>query len=257
MRTPIDRGLTASPAYTPFGGYARLDRLVKGLDSADRRSVVWAGVLWAASIGTISALWLDGFRVPHIWAVFVLGAIAAAGRAADGGDRRPHGDVSRVPAARLLGCRIRAARRLRRWSALNCLWIYAHHHSNGACIRRSAGSPPLRPDSQSSSLSRSLPTFGQYLLASLVGSMVFLLADGFFSTATAFVRGIDPAAHLHDARIAFLDHGAALRPSADALRLRLPHLLARARARLFRSDARRAAASSPLPAGKGGDKSLG
>src|SRR3954469_1936677 len=37
---------------------------------------------------------------------------------------------------------------------------------------------------------------GQYLLASLVGSLVFLAVDGFFSTATAFVRGIDPLAHL-------------------------------------------------------------
>ena len=37
---------------------------------------------------------------------------------------------------------------------------------------------------------------GQYLLASLVGSLVFLAADGFFSTATAFVRGNDPLAHL-------------------------------------------------------------
>jgi putative nucleotidyltransferase with HDIG domain len=38
--------------------------------------------------------------------------------------------------------------------------------------------------------------FGQYLLASLVGSMVFLAADGFFTTATAFVRGNDAVAHL-------------------------------------------------------------
>jgi putative nucleotidyltransferase with HDIG domain len=37
---------------------------------------------------------------------------------------------------------------------------------------------------------------GQYLLASLVGSLVFLAVDGFFSTATAFVRGMDPVVHL-------------------------------------------------------------
>jgi putative nucleotidyltransferase with HDIG domain len=37
---------------------------------------------------------------------------------------------------------------------------------------------------------------GQYLLASLIGSLVYLAVDGFFSTATAFVRGIDPIAHL-------------------------------------------------------------
>jgi putative nucleotidyltransferase with HDIG domain len=38
--------------------------------------------------------------------------------------------------------------------------------------------------------------FGQYLLASLIGSMVFLGADGLFSSATGFVRGINPVAHL-------------------------------------------------------------
>jgi putative nucleotidyltransferase with HDIG domain len=77
LRTPIDRGLTARPAYTPFGGYARLDRLVKSLGNADRRSVAWACVLNAALIGAVVALWLDGYRLPHIWALLVLGAVAA------------------------------------------------------------------------------------------------------------------------------------------------------------------------------------
>jgi putative nucleotidyltransferase with HDIG domain len=77
LRTPIDRGLTASPAYTPFGGYARLVRLVKRLGSVDSRSVTWSVILWAASIGATSVLWLEGYRLPHIWALFVLGAVAA------------------------------------------------------------------------------------------------------------------------------------------------------------------------------------
>jgi putative nucleotidyltransferase with HDIG domain len=38
--------------------------------------------------------------------------------------------------------------------------------------------------------------FGQYLLASVVGSLVFLAADGSLSTATNLVRGLDTAAHL-------------------------------------------------------------
>jgi putative nucleotidyltransferase with HDIG domain len=29
------------------------------------------------SIGTVAALWLDGYRLPHVWALFVLGAVAA------------------------------------------------------------------------------------------------------------------------------------------------------------------------------------
>src|SRR5205814_1882818 len=39
-------------------------------------------------------------------------------------------------------------------------------------------------------------SLGQYLLASLVGSLVVLTVDGFLTTATAFVRGNDLLAHL-------------------------------------------------------------
>src|SRR5437899_9183305 len=77
LRTPIDRGLTAPPAYTPFGGYARLDRLVKSLGNADRRTAAWAFILSAGSILAAVALWLHGYPLPPIWAIFVLGAIAA------------------------------------------------------------------------------------------------------------------------------------------------------------------------------------
>ena len=77
LETPIDRGLTAAPAYTPFGGDARLKRLVNGLVSADRRSVAWACVLFAGSVAAVSVLWLHGYRLPPIWAGLVLAAVAA------------------------------------------------------------------------------------------------------------------------------------------------------------------------------------
>ncbi|MGH7489589.1 MAG: hypothetical protein ACREMY_28910, partial [bacterium] len=77
MRTPIDRGLTATPAYTPFGGYARLDRLVKRLASADMRTAAWAVFLWASSAGAVTAMWFHGYRLPPIWVLLVLGAVAA------------------------------------------------------------------------------------------------------------------------------------------------------------------------------------
>ena len=48
-------------------------------------------------------------------------------------------------------------------------------------------------------------------MASLVGSLVFLAADGFFTTATAFVRDIDPVAHLQTFASLSWHHGAALR----------------------------------------------
>ena len=77
LGTPIDRELTASAAYTPFGGYARLKHLFGGLVSADRRSVAWAAALWAASGVSITLLWLHGYRLPPVWAALVLAAVAA------------------------------------------------------------------------------------------------------------------------------------------------------------------------------------
>jgi putative nucleotidyltransferase with HDIG domain len=195
LRTPIDRGLTAPPAYTPFGGYARLDRLVKGLDSADRRSASWACILWLASIGAVSALWLAGYRVPHIWALFVLGAIAAAA------ERQTvavndHTEVSVAflplvfsavvfgPLGALVVGGLSTALDLPRaplkWSVYTPI-----RGLTGAAAGLAVAKLLPQPDG-----------LGQYLLASLVGSLVFLAVDGFFSTATAFVRGIDPLAHL-------------------------------------------------------------
>jgi putative nucleotidyltransferase with HDIG domain len=78
-RTPIDRGLTATSAYTPFGGSARLKQLIEGLVSADRRSVAWACALWAVSVAAISLFWLHGYRLPPIWAALILAAVAALG----------------------------------------------------------------------------------------------------------------------------------------------------------------------------------
>ena len=195
MRTPIDRGLTAPPAYTPFGGYARLDRLVKGLDSADRRSAAWACLLWFASIGAVGALWLSGYRVPHVWALFVLGAIAAAAeRQTVAVNDHTEVSVAFLPlvfAAVVFGplgafvvgglsTALDLPRSPLKWSVYTPI-----RGLTGAAAGLAVAKLLPQPGS-----------LGQYLLASLVGSLVFLAVDGFFSTATAFVRGIDLVAHL-------------------------------------------------------------
>lgn len=195
MRTPIDRGLTAPPAYTPFGGYARLDRLFKSLGNADRRSVVWACVLTAVSIGTVGALWLDGYRLPHPWALLVLGAIAAAAeRQTVAIGARSEMSVAFLPlvfAAVAFGPMggfvvgaLSTALDLRtsplKWS------VYTPIRALETALAGLVVAEFVPHPSH----------FGQYLLASLVGSMVFLAADGFFTTATAFVRGNDAVAHL-------------------------------------------------------------
>ena len=195
MRTPIDRGLTAPPAYTPFGGYARLDRLVKSLDRADRRSVAWAFVLAALSIGMVAALWLSGYRLPHLWALFVLGAIAAVAErqtVAIGG--RTEMSVAFLPLV---------------FSAV-VFGPLGGFVVGGLSTALDLGKSPLRwsvytPIRALETATAGLVVaelvprpshLGQYLLASLVGSVVFLAADGFFTAATGFVRGINPVPHL-------------------------------------------------------------
>jgi putative nucleotidyltransferase with HDIG domain len=169
--------------------------LVKGLDSADRRSVSWAVLLWTASIGLTCALWLDGYRVPHIWALFVLGAIAAAAErqtVAIGG--RTEMSVAFLPlvfSAVVFG-------------PLGGLVVGAL--STALDLRTSplkwSVYTPIRALETAAAgfvVAELLPqpgNFGQYLLASLLGSMVFLAADGLFTAATGFVRGINPGAHL-------------------------------------------------------------
>jgi putative nucleotidyltransferase with HDIG domain len=195
LRTPIDRGLTATAAYTPFGGRARLDHLLKGLDSTDRRSAVWAGILWAASIGAISALWLDGYRLPHIWALFVLGAVAAVAerQSVTIGDRTEM-SVAFLPlvfsavvfgplggfVVGALSTTLDLRKSPLKWSVYTPI---------RGLETAGAGFVAAKLVPQSGNL-------GQFLLASLVGSLAFLVADGFFTTATAFVRGNDAVAHL-------------------------------------------------------------
>ena len=195
MRTPIDRGLTAPPAYTPFGGYARLDRVVKGLDSADRRSAVWAGILWFASVGAIIALWLDGYRLPHIWALLVLGAVAAAAeRQTVAVNDHTEMSVAFLPlvfaavafgplggfAVGVLSTALDLPKSPLKWSVYTPI---------RGLETAAAGLVVVKLFPHPAGL-------GQYFLASLVGSVVALAADGFLTAATVFVRGIDPRAHL-------------------------------------------------------------
>jgi putative nucleotidyltransferase with HDIG domain len=195
LRTPIDRGLTAPPAYTPFGGYARLDRLVKSLGGADRRTAAWACALSMGSVGAFIALWLNGYRLPHLWALLVLGVIAAAAeRQTVAVNDHTEMSVAFLPlvfsaiafgplggfAVGALSTALDLPKSALKWS------VYTPIRGLTAA---SAGLVVARAVPQPDHL-------GQYLLASLVGSLVFLAVDGFFSTATAFVRGIDPVAHL-------------------------------------------------------------
>jgi putative nucleotidyltransferase with HDIG domain len=190
LRTPIDRGLTATSAYTPFGGYARLDRLVKRLGSAERRSLAWACVLWVGSAATISALWLDGYRLPPFWALLVLGAIAAvAERQSVHVNERTWMSVTFLPlvfsavafgplggfAVGVFSTTLDLRESPLRWS------VYTPIRGLSAAAAGLAAWV----------VSPSPTSFALCLLASLVASIAQLIADGAFLVMTAWVRGVD------------------------------------------------------------------
>jgi putative nucleotidyltransferase with HDIG domain len=195
LTTPIDRGLTASPAYTPFGGYARLDRLVKSLDKVGRRSLAWACILNAGAIAAVTALWLNGYRLPHIWALFVLGAVAAlAERQSVAINDRTWMSVSFLPLVfsavvfgPLGGFVVGALSNI--WDLRDSRLKWSVYTPVRGLTAASAGFAAWKVVPHPAGL-------GQYLLASLVASVADLAADGSFSTATAFVRGNDPLANL-------------------------------------------------------------
>lgn len=195
MRTPIDRGLTAPAAYTPFGGRARLDRLFKGLGSADRRSAVWACLLTAGSVAAVSALWLDGYRLPRLWALFVLAVIAAAAeRQVVALDERSWISITFLPlvfSAIVFGPLGGFA-----VGALSNVWDLRDSRLKWSVYTPVRGLTAAAAGLAATKLVPHPSAVGQYLLASLVASIIWVVADGFFSTATAFVRGNDAVAHL-------------------------------------------------------------
>ena len=73
----LTRGLTATGAYTPFGGLARIASFIKQQDSADRRGAAWAVILFVAATAVAVALLLTGYSLGPLWAVLLLGGMAA------------------------------------------------------------------------------------------------------------------------------------------------------------------------------------
>jgi len=143
----------------------------------------------------VAALWLNGYRLPHLWALFVLGAIAAVAErqtVAIGG--RTEMSVAFLPLV---------------FSAV-VFGPLGGFVVGGLSTALDLGKSPLRwsvytPIRALETATAGLVVaelvprpshLGQYLLASLVGSVVFLSADGFFTAATGFVRGINPVPHL-------------------------------------------------------------
>jgi putative nucleotidyltransferase with HDIG domain len=143
----------------------------------------------------VAGLWLNGYRLPHLWALFVLGTIAAVAErqtVAIGG--RTEMSVAFLPLV---------------FSAV-VFGPLGGFVVGGLSTALDLGKSPLRWSVYTPIRALETATAGlvvadlvphpsrlsQYLLASLVGSVVFLAADGFFTAATGFVRGINPVPHL-------------------------------------------------------------
>jgi putative nucleotidyltransferase with HDIG domain len=142
-----------------------------------------------------TALWLAGYRLPHLWALLVLGAIAAVAErqtVAIGG--RSEMSVAFLPlvfSAVVFGplggfvvgglsMALDVRKSPLRWSVYTPIRALMTA-TTGLVVAELVPHPSH---------------FGQYLLASLVGSVVFLATDGFFTACTGFVRGINPVPHL-------------------------------------------------------------
>ncbi len=187
LRTPIDRGLTATAAYTPSGGYARLARLAKELASADLRTIAWAGILIAGSVAFVSGLWLDGYRLPPIWALLFLGAVAAiAERQSVWLTERTSMSVSFLPLVfsavafgPLGGFAV---------GALSNVWDLRESRLKWSVYTPIRGLTAAAAGLAAWTLVPGPTTFGRYLLASLVACVADLVAEGTFVGGTVAVR---------------------------------------------------------------------
>lgn len=190
MTSPIDRGLTAPPAYTPFGGYARLAALVRGTTRDVARTIVWALVLLGGSAGAVTAMWLHGYHLPPLWALLVLGAVAAlAERQSVAITDRAWMSVSFLPLVfsavafgPLGGFAVGVISNTWDLRESRLKWsVYTPIRGlTAACAGLAAWTLVPHPNG-----------LGGYLLASLVAAAADLVSDALFSTMTAVVRGVD------------------------------------------------------------------
>jgi putative nucleotidyltransferase with HDIG domain len=189
LTSPIDRELTATAAYTPFGGSARLKRLGRRLAKGELRTAAWACLLIAGSTATVIALWLAGYRLPPIWAVLFLGAVAAlAERQSVAVTERTTLSVSFLPLVfsgvafgPLGGFAV---------GALSNVWDLRESRMRWIVYTPIRG---LTAAAAGIAAWTSVPHpngLGQYLLASLAASVADLLAGTLLVGVTATVRGM-------------------------------------------------------------------
>ena len=189
LETPVDRGLTAREAYNPFGGYARLAARADHVSSAEARTRAWAAVLLLGAGGAATLLWYSGYRLPPLWAIAILGLIAAlAERQSVAITERTSMSVSFLPlvfAAVVFGPLGGFA-----VGVLSNTWDIKESRLKWSVYTPIRGLTAVTAGWAAWALVPHSDTFGRYLLASLVASVADLLSDGFFNACTAVVRRV-------------------------------------------------------------------
>jgi putative nucleotidyltransferase with HDIG domain len=149
--------------------------------------LVWAAVLWAASVGAVTALWLDGYRLPPIWAVLFLGAVAAlAERQSVAVTQRTNQSVSFLPlvfAAVVFGPLGGFA-----VGALSTVLDLRESPLRWGVYTPIRGLTAAAAGLASWTLVPGPTNFGQYVLASLVACVADLVAGFALVGVTAWVR---------------------------------------------------------------------
>jgi putative nucleotidyltransferase with HDIG domain len=192
LDAPIDRGLTATEAYTPSGGYASLRQVIREKPAQSIRSIAWAAILIAGTAGVVAALWFDGYRLPPLWAILVLGGIAAvAERQGVALSDRTAMSVSFLPLVfaaiafgPLGGLTV---------GAISNIWDFGESRLKWAVYT------PIRALTAATAGAAAWtfvphPTgLGHYLLVCLIASLADLVAEGVLVGTTARIRGLDTA----------------------------------------------------------------
>lgn len=185
----MDRGLTAQEAYNPFGGYARVRTGARAWTTAEFRTAIWATILFATAAAAAACFSLNGYRLPPLWSIALLGAVAAlAERQSVAITERTTMSVSFLPlvfAAVVFGPLGGFA-----VGVLSNMWDIRESRLKWSVYTPIRGLTAATAGWAAWTVVPDAQTFGRCLLASLVASVADLLADGFFSAVTGAIRRV-------------------------------------------------------------------
>jgi putative nucleotidyltransferase with HDIG domain len=162
---------------------------VRRASEAEARTRIWAALLLSGGVGLATALWFAGYRLPPLWAIAILGLVAAlAERQSVAITESTSMSVSFLPlvfAAVVFGPLGGFA-----VGVLSNSWDIRESRLRWSVYTPIRGITAATAGWAAWAVVPHAETFGRYLLASLVASVADLLSDGFFNACTAAVRRV-------------------------------------------------------------------